>query len=113
MSTNFQIFPAVETALSCAELLAAMHPLFRAEVRERMPRRGVQISFAPQVLHHDPAHAGTRANRGEYLSKDATRSTSLRMDGGGAWDTFPQRCLELGREHWEEARRNCKRERGV
>lgn len=50
MSTDFQIFPAVETALSCAELLAVMHPLFCAEVRERMPRRGVQISFAPQVL---------------------------------------------------------------
>lgn len=50
MSTDFQIFPAVETALSCAELLAAMHPFFCAEVRECMPRRGVQISFAPHVL---------------------------------------------------------------
>ena len=58
------------------------------------------------LCNHDPSHAGTKANRSEYPSKDETRSTSLRMDGEGAWDTLPQRCLELDRERWEEARRN-------
>lgn len=113
MSTDFQIFPAVETALSCAELLAVMHPLFCAEVASVCQDGACRSPLRHRSCNHDPAHAGTRANRGEYLSKDATRSTSLRMDGGGAWDTFPQRCLELDRERWEEARRNCKRERGV